>query len=92
MGLLDLIILLVIAGICGSIGQSLVGYTHGGCFVSIAVGFIGALLGEWLARKMMLPDFFVFNVGGRSFPVVWSIVGAVIFSGIISLLFKKRRT
>lgn len=92
MGLLDILILLVIAGICGSIGQSLVGYTHGGCFVSIAVGFIGALLGEWLARKMMLPDFFVLNIGGRSFPVVWSIVGAVIFSGIISLLFKKRRT
>ncbi len=92
MGLIHFLILLVIAGICGSIGQSLVGYTHGGCISSIVVGFIGALLGEWLARKMMLPEFFVLHIGGTSFPVVWSIIGAVLFTGVISLLFKGRRT
>ena len=92
MSLISLIILLVIAGICGSIGQTLVGYTHGGCTVSIIVGFIGALLGEWLARALMLPDFFILNVGGRDFPVIWSIIGAVIFTGIISLFFRRRKS
>ncbi len=92
MTLMGFLLLLVIAGICGSIAQSLVGYSHGGCVVSIVVGFIGALLGEWLARKMMLPEFFVLNIGGTAFPVVWSIIGAVVFTGIISLLFKRGRT
>lgn len=91
MSLLDFIILLVIAGICGSIGQSVVGYSHGGCVVSIVVGFIGALLGEWIARKLLLPSFFVVNIGGSNFPIIWSILGSIIFTGVISLLFKKNR-
>ena len=91
MSLLDLLILLVIAGICGSIGQSIVGYSHGGCIVSIAVGFIGALLGEWIARKLALPDFFVVNIGGSNFPVVWSILGSIVFTGFISLFFKEKK-
>ena len=91
MSLLDLLILLVIAGICGSIGQSLVGYSHGGCVVSIAVGFIGALLGQWIARKLALPDFFVVNIGGSNFPVVWSILGSIVFTGLISLFFKGKK-
>jgi len=91
MSLIDLLLLLLIAGICGSIGQSIVGYSHGGCVVSIAVGFIGALLGEWLARKLSLPDFFVLNIGGSNFPVVWSILGSVIFTAFISLFFKGKK-
>jgi uncharacterized membrane protein YeaQ/YmgE (transglycosylase-associated protein family) len=91
MSLIDVLILLIIAGVCGSIGQSLVGYSHGGCIVSIVVGFIGALLGEWIARKLALPDYFVVHVGGSNFPVVWSILGSVVFTGIISLFFKGRR-
>jgi uncharacterized membrane protein YeaQ/YmgE (transglycosylase-associated protein family) len=90
MTLIDFLILLVIAGICGSIGQSLVGYSHGGCFLSIVVGFIGALVGEWIARKLALPEFFVVNIGSSSFPVIWSILGSVIFTGVISLLFKGK--
>jgi len=44
MSLLELFLLLLIAGIAGSIGQSLSGYSKGGCFISIVVGFVGALL------------------------------------------------
>jgi len=92
LSLLSFIILLIIAGICGSIAQSIVGYSHGGCVVSIVVGFIGALIGEWMAGKLLLPELFVVNIGGTSFPVIWSILGAIVFTGIISLLFKRRRT
>ncbi len=46
---IDFLLLLLVAGICGSIAQSLVGYSRGGCLVSIALGFIGALFGMWLA-------------------------------------------
>jgi uncharacterized membrane protein YeaQ/YmgE (transglycosylase-associated protein family) len=90
MTLLDLIILLIIAGICGSIAQALVGFSRGGCFLSIAVGFIGALLGSWLAKQFGFPDFFVIEIGGTSYPVIWSIIGAVIFVGILNLLTPRR--
>ena len=38
----EFLVFLLIAGICGAIAQSLVGYSHGGCLVSIALGLIGA--------------------------------------------------
>ncbi len=43
---LEILVLLLVAGICGGIARSLVGYSHGGCLASIALGFIGALLGK----------------------------------------------
>ena len=51
-----LLIYLVIAAIAGGIGRAIAGGTHGGCLVSIAVGFIGGILGSWIARKAGLPD------------------------------------
>ena len=45
MTLVGLLVLLLIAAICGGIGQSLAGYSLGGCLVSIVVGFIGAWIG-----------------------------------------------
>lgn len=90
MGILEFVLLLVIAGICGSIGQSLAGYSHGGCLASIALGFIGALLGRWLAGELGLPTVFTLDVGGHPFPVVWSIIGAALFVAILGLLSGRR--
>jgi len=85
------IVLLIIAAICGSIGQALAGYSLGGCLVSIVVGFIGALIGEWLAGKLALPTLFVVHIQGKDFPIIWSIIGAVIFTLIIGLIRKGSR-
>ena len=74
MTLLDLLLLLLVAGICGSLGQAISGYSRGGCLVSIALGFIGAVLGMWLARKLGLPELFAVQIGTTSFPIVWSII------------------
>jgi uncharacterized membrane protein YeaQ/YmgE (transglycosylase-associated protein family) len=43
--LISLLLYLLIAAIAGGIGRAIAGGTRGGCLVSIAVGFIGALLG-----------------------------------------------
>ena len=64
MTITQLLILLLIAGICGAVGQAIGGYSHGGCLVSIALGFIGALLGTWLARALALPELLVIPAGG----------------------------
>lgn len=85
------IVLLIIAAICGSIGQAIAGYSLGGCLVSIVVGFIGAVIGEWLAVKLTLPALFVVHIQGKAFPIIWSIVGAVIFTVIIGLIRKGMR-
>jgi uncharacterized membrane protein YeaQ/YmgE (transglycosylase-associated protein family) len=86
MTLTEFIILLVIAAICGGIGQSLAGYDLGGCFVSIIVGFIGAYIGLWIAHRFGLPEIFAIRVGGKTFPVVWAVVGSAVFTLIIALL------
>ena len=90
MSLLEIIILLLIAGICGSIGRALVGFSRGGCIISIIVGFIGALLGSWIARQTSLPDFFILNIGGTDFPVVWSIIGSALFVGVLNILTPRK--
>ncbi|MGN6543129.1 MAG: GlsB/YeaQ/YmgE family stress response membrane protein [Ginsengibacter sp.] len=86
MTLIGFLILLLIAAICGGIGQSLAGYDLGGCLVSIIVGFIGAYIGLWIAGRMGLPDFFTINVEGKPFPIIWAIIGSAIFTFIVALL------
>ena len=88
--IIQLLLLLLIAGICGAIGQAITGYSHGGCLVSIALGFIGALLGTWLAGKMGLPELVAIPVGGVHFPIVWSIIGAALFVAVINLISRPR--
>ena len=88
--LVDLLILLLIAGVCGALGQAIGGFTRGGCLVSIALGFIGALLGSFLARKLSLPELFAVNVGGQNFPIIWSIIGSALFVAVIGLISRSR--
>lgn len=86
----EFFILLVVAGICGSLAQAIVGYSHGGCLVSIALGFIGALLGTWLARLAGLPEFLTLQMGDQGFPVIWSIIGAALFVAVLAFLRNPR--
>ena len=90
MDLVSFLILLLVAGICGSIGQAIAGYSAGGCLVSIALGFIGALLGMYLAHAIGLPELFAINIGGKPFPIIWSIIGSALFVAIISLITRRR--
>jgi uncharacterized membrane protein YeaQ/YmgE (transglycosylase-associated protein family) len=89
MTLTSLIILLIVAGICGSIGRAIAGYSHGGCLVSIALGFIGALVGVWLAGLLHLPDLFVVDIGREHFPIIWSIIGSALFVAVISFFTRR---
>lgn len=87
--IIEFLLLLLVAGICGSLAQSITGYSHGGCLVSIVLGFIGALLGTWLANLMGLSEMFALNIGGRTFPIIWSIIGAALFSALLSLFTRR---
>ncbi|HSK66355.1 MAG TPA: hypothetical protein VK888_05460, partial [Anaerolineales bacterium] len=65
MTILDFLILLLIAAVCGAVGQALAGYSVGGCITSTLVGFVGAVIGTWIAGALGLPEVFAINVGGR---------------------------
>jgi uncharacterized membrane protein YeaQ/YmgE (transglycosylase-associated protein family) len=84
--LTGLLILLIVAGICGAIGRAIGGGTGGGILVSIAVGFVGALLGTLLAQALHLPELLMVNVDGRPFPILWSIIGGALFVALIHLI------
>lgn len=90
MTLFDILILLLIAGICGALGQAIAGFSRGGCLVSIALGFVGAVLGMWIARAMGLPELIPVRIGTTSFPIVWSIIGSALFVAIIALITRRR--
>ena len=90
MTLVDFLILLIIAAVCGAIGQALAGYSVGGCITSILVGFVGAVIGSWIANTLGLPEVLAINVGGRSFPVVWSVLGSALLVALLALLTRRR--
>ncbi len=90
MSLIQFLILVVVAAICGALGQSLAGYSLGGCFVSAIVGFVGAFIGLWVARQFGLPQVFEVQVGNEQFPVLWSIVGSALLSLLIGLISRRR--
>lgn len=90
MSLFGFILLLLIAAICGSLGQALAGFSRGGCLIAAVVGFIGAWLGMWLGSQLGLPEPFPITIQGETFPVLWSIIGSALFSGLLGLLSRGR--
>jgi uncharacterized membrane protein YeaQ/YmgE (transglycosylase-associated protein family) len=86
----SLIILLIVGGLVGVIGQRLAGYSRGGCLTSIAIGFIGALIGSWAVKQFGLPEIYVLNVAHMSFPIVWAIIGAAVLVGVLGLATRRR--
>ena len=91
MNIVELLVLLLVAGICGAAGKAIVGWFPGGFLASIGVGFVGALVGTWVARLVGLPELYAINVGGTTFPIIWSIMGSALFVGLIALVAGRRR-
>ena len=89
MSLPALLVLLLIAAICGAIGRALAG-GGGGLITSIASGFVGALIGPWVAHQLNLSEPLMAHVGGEPFPIVWSIIGAALFVALLHLLSRRR--
>lgn len=92
LSLTSLLLFLVIAAVAGGIGRAIAGGTPGGCLVSVVLGFIGAMLGSWLARKAHLPEPLMIRFsGGLEFPFLWSVIGAALFVAIVVALSGGRR-
>jgi uncharacterized membrane protein YeaQ/YmgE (transglycosylase-associated protein family) len=55
----------------------------------MVVGFIGALIGVWLARALQLPELLTISVGGEVFPLIWAIIGSAIFALAVGLINRR---
>ncbi len=86
MSILHLLVLLLVAGICGAIAEMVVGFSPGGFVVSIIVGVIGAYLGTILASYFNLPPFLTIKVGSQTIELVWAVLGSIVFLAVISLI------
>ncbi|MDQ1351646.1 MAG: hypothetical protein QG657_1951 [Acidobacteriota bacterium] len=80
--MIKILILVLIAFACGSIGASLAGSSKKGCLTSIVLGFIGAWIGGWLSGKLQIGDLLYV----KGIPVLWSIVGSALFVAVINLI------
>jgi uncharacterized membrane protein YeaQ/YmgE (transglycosylase-associated protein family) len=89
MSILHFLLLLLVAGICGSLGKVLAGFSRGGWVVSIGLGFVGALVGTWLAQLAKLPSMFVIDIEGQPFPVAWSILGSALFVAVLGWVWRR---
>ena len=82
--LLGWILLLIVAGIVGAIGEMIGGTkVPGGFLGSIFAGFIGAWIGSQLLR--FGPEF-------MGIQVIPAIIGAILFVLVLRLLMGARRT
>jgi len=85
MTVVDLLLLLLIGAICGAIAEMIVGFSPGGFLASVAIGFLGALIGTWLAGQLRLPSVLAVTIGGYTIEILWAILGAIVLLLIISL-------
>src|SRR5437867_80079 len=88
---LELLVLLVIAGIVGAIAEYLVGFHPGGFLISIVVGVIGAFIGTWLARRLGLPVILPVRIRTQTLEIVGAVLGSIVLVVLIKLLRGPRR-
>ncbi|EAQ80489.1 GlsB/YeaQ/YmgE family stress response membrane protein [Blastopirellula marina] len=86
MTLFEILLFLIVAAICGGVARSLAGGANGGCFVSIAVAFVGSMLGGKLAQYTGMPEPLPIEIGGVQLPIVWSIIGGALFVAALRLI------
>ena len=79
---LNLIILATIAFVFAWTAWVVVGSSRRMFINSVAVGFIGGLLGPWIASGLGIPMGYAMEIQGAMFPILWSIVGAGVFVAI----------
>jgi uncharacterized membrane protein YeaQ/YmgE (transglycosylase-associated protein family) len=94
MDLLQLLILLVIAGICGAVAELIVGFSPPGLhvmLVSIIIGVIGAFIGAWIAGTLNLPPITEIRVGTIRLNLLYTIIGSTLLLVLLQALRSGRR-
>ncbi len=91
MGLIEFGLLVVLAAVCGVVGQLITGYSRGGCPMAFLAAFAGALAGPWAAERLEWQEPLMLPVGPVEFPVVTSAAGALVLVVLVNLMTRKRK-
>jgi uncharacterized membrane protein YeaQ/YmgE (transglycosylase-associated protein family) len=91
MNIFSFLLLLFIASLAGAVGARIAGRKGMGCLASIALGFIGALIGTFIARQFDLPLFPWIKFGSQPFPIVWAVIGAALFVAFLNLFSRPSK-
>lgn len=86
-----ILVTLIIATLVGALAQLVVGYTRGGCLTSVLIGFIGALLGNFIASWLGMPNILVIGGPDWRIDLVWTFIGAAIFTALLALILGGSR-
>ena len=89
MTITEILPLVLVAVIAANVRQVIHGYSLGGYLVSVIVGFIGAFFGIGIARLFGFPEMIPFIIRGETFPVMWSIIGSITLSWILSSITRR---
>ena len=82
---MQLVVLLVIAGIAGAIGTALGGGGRSSFVASVALGLVGAAFGPWLVHQFHLTELVQLQVGDQPFPLVSATLGAGLTVALLHL-------
>lgn len=86
MTIFGFLLLLVIGAICGAIAELIVGWSPGGFLASVAIGFVGAGIGGWVAGALRLPSLLMVRIEGHTIEVFWTVLGSILLLLLVSLI------
>ena len=95
MDLIQVLILLILVGICAAIAEWIIGFSPGGLLVTVIVGVVGAYLGGWLRNllpfELPLFSLFTVEVGSVTFNMLWSVIGSILLLLLLNVLRDSMR-
>ncbi len=91
MSLIDGLLIIGVAIVCGMVGQMTSGFSHRGWIMYMALAFIGAGAGVVISRSLSFPIIYDLEVGLTHFPILWAMLGAVAFVAAINFVLRPRR-
>ena len=86
---ISLLLCLIMAAGMGLLSQRILGFKLGGLFVSIFIGFVGAILGREMVGWFHLHEPVHLDIEGRSFPVIWCFIGSLIATGVVGMIARS---
>ena len=86
MSIVGFLLLVLVGAICGAIAELIVGFSPGGFLASAVVGFLGAVIGGWIAPRIGLPSILPVRIENYTIEVVWSILGAIVLLSVLALV------
>jgi uncharacterized membrane protein YeaQ/YmgE (transglycosylase-associated protein family) len=88
---IDLVLISVVALITGIVGQLTSKYVKGGWIVNFGSAFMGAFVGVHLARAFDLLAVFSIRYEKIDFPLIWALIGSVLFVALVGMFLRSGR-